>query len=202
MDNKSELKAMGKASVAPLDPAKAAVVSSPGHLTCKGRKGKGAADRSAETSRSDAPVKVKTAGPSPSRGVKSGNAGKPKPTAPRLADAGTGSDSPDGKAPAPAPALELALTPSTSPADGRSKPKSGGKLRKTMEAKPEGLVEGQRRQQVEEVGSTLPPPRHWGCTAARACVGEGNGGWTILQRRGQIIGLPLHSGSNLTMLFL
>ena len=149
MDNKSELKAMGKASVAPLDPTKSAVVSSPGHLTCKGRKGKGAADRSAEMSRSDAPVKVKTAGPSPPRGVKSGNVGKPKPTAPRLADAGTGSDSPDGKA--PAPALELALTPSTSPADGRSKPKSGGKLRKTMEAKPDSLVEGQRRQQVEEV---------------------------------------------------
>ncbi|PWZ53681.1 hypothetical protein Zm00014a_027251 [Zea mays] len=160
VDIKSELKAMGKASVAPLDPAKAAVVSSPGHLTCKGRKGKVAGDRSAETSRGDAPVKVKTAGPSPPRGVKSGNAGKPKPTAPRLADAGTGSDSPDGKAPAPSPAPAPALTPSTSPADGRSKSKSGGMLRKTMEAKPEGLVKGQRRQQVLEVQAvTGPNPR-------------------------------------------
>jgi hypothetical protein len=160
VDNKSELKAMGKASVAPLDPAKAAVASSPGHLTCKGRKGKGAGNRSAETSRGDGPVKVKTAGPSLPRGVKSGNAGKPKPAAPRLADAGTGSDSPDGKAPAPSPAPAPALNPSTSPADGRSKSKSGGMLRKTMEAKPEGLVEGQRRQPVVEVQAvTGPNPR-------------------------------------------
>ena len=130
-ENKSEIKAMGKASVAPLDPAKSAVASSLGHLTCKGKKGAGG--RSAETRPGDAPAK--TAGPSPPRGVKSGNTGKPKPAAPRLADAaGTGSDSPVGKEAAPAQA------PPT------SKSGSGGPLRKIVEAKPEGLDEGQRRQ--------------------------------------------------------
>jgi hypothetical protein len=51
-ENKSEIKAMAKASAAPLDPGKAAVESSPDHLTRKGRKGAGG--RSAETSPGDA----------------------------------------------------------------------------------------------------------------------------------------------------
>lgn len=156
-ENKSEIKAKGQASVAPLDPAKAAVASSPGHLTCKGRKGAGG--RSAETSPGDAPAK--TAGPSPPRGVKSGNTGKPKPGAtPRLADAGTGSDSPEGKEAAPAQA------PPTSAADGRSKPKSRGPLRKTVEPKPEGLVEGQRRQPARVAGRSAEPWRGRGDGAA------------------------------------
>ncbi|XP_066326263.1 uncharacterized protein [Miscanthus floridulus] len=145
-EKKSEIKAMGKASAAPLDPGKAAVASSPGHLTCKGRKGAGG--RSAETSPGDAPAK--TAGPSPPRGVKSGNTGKPRPAAPRLADAATGRDSPEGKDAAPAQA------PPTSAADGSSKP--------TVETKPEGLVEGQRRQ-----------PAQFGKRSAEPWRGRGNG---------------------------
>jgi hypothetical protein len=153
-ENKSEIKAMAKASAAPLDPGKAAVESSPDHLTRKGRKGAGG--RSAETSPGDAPAKA--AGPSSPPGVKSGNTEKPKPAAPRLADAGTGCDSPEGKDAAPAQA------PPTSVADGRSKLKGGGPLRKTVEAKPEDLVEGQRRQ-----------PARFGRRSAEPWRGRGNG---------------------------
>ncbi|CAL4935362.1 unnamed protein product [Urochloa decumbens] len=125
-------------------PAEAAILSS----RDRSRRGRpaGAGGRSgAETCPGIAPVK--TAGPPPlPRGVRSDDTGKPKPPAPRRADAVVaGGDSPDGKKAGPA------QVPPASAADGGSKPTSGGELRKTTEAKPGGQVEGQRqrRRQVE-----------------------------------------------------
>ncbi|RLN39688.1 hypothetical protein C2845_PM01G31730 [Panicum miliaceum] len=164
--NESESRAKGKgprdqaaessSSDGPGEPANAAILSSRGRF----RRGRptGAGGRSAETWAGIAPEKA--AGPSPPRGAKPDDMGKPKPPAPRRADAMAGSDSPDGKKAAPAQA------PSPSAADGSSKPTSSGEIRKTTEPKPEALVEGQRRRQVVEVQAVAElNPRGARCSA-------------------------------------
>ncbi|PAN45580.1 hypothetical protein PAHAL_9G128700 [Panicum hallii] len=165
-ESKSESKAKGKgpgdqaaessSSDVPGEPADAAILSSRGRFQ-RGRP-TGAGGRSAETCAGIAPEKA--AGPSPPRGVKSDDMGKPKPSAARRADAMAGSNSPDGKKAAPAQA------PCPSVTDGSSKPTSDGELRNTMEAKPGGLVEGQRRRQVAVVQAVAElNPRGARCSA-------------------------------------
>ncbi|RCV41377.1 hypothetical protein SETIT_9G131000v2 [Setaria italica] len=174
-ENKSESKAKGKvpgnqaaesgSGGGRVEPADAAILSSRDCFR-RGRP-KGAGGRSTETCTGVAPVK--TDGPSPPRGVKSDGMGKPKPPAPRRADAVAGGDPPDGKKAGPAQA------PPTSAADGSSKPTSGGELRKTMEAKPGGLVEGQRRRQVVEAQAVAElNPRGARCEAGGPWRGRGN----------------------------
>ncbi|CAL4918507.1 unnamed protein product [Urochloa decumbens] len=128
-------------------PAEAAISSS----RDRARRGRpaGAGVRSgAETCTGIAPAKAAGSPPPPPpppRGVRSDDTGKPKRPAPRRADAVVaGGGSPVGKKAGPA------QVPPASAADGSSKPASGGELRKTVEVKPGGLVEGKRRRQVGE----------------------------------------------------
>ncbi|CAN6298184.1 unnamed protein product [Urochloa humidicola] len=146
--------------VGPGEPAEAAIVSS----RDRSRRGRpaGAGGRSGvETRTGIAPVE--TAASPPPRGVRSDDAGKPKPPAPRRADAVAGGDSPVGKQAGPAQVQPA------SAADGGSKPASGGELRKNIEARPGGLVEGQRRRQVVEVQAVAAEvnPRVARCSAAQ-----------------------------------
>ncbi|OEL22980.1 hypothetical protein BAE44_0016001 [Dichanthelium oligosanthes] len=175
LGNKSESKAKGKASGGqpaesglsggPGGPVEAAMLSSRGRSRC--RRPTGAGGRSAETCTGIALVKA--AGLSPPRGVEPDDMGKPKPPAPRRADAVAGGGSPDGKKAAPAQA------PHTSAADGSSKPTSGGELRTTTELKVGGLVEGQRRRPVVEAQAVGElNPRAARCSAGGPWRGRGN----------------------------
>ncbi|CAN6287176.1 unnamed protein product [Urochloa humidicola] len=178
-ENKSESnsKAKGKipgnqadessSSGGPGGPAEAAILSSRDRSR-RGRPAGGGGRSGAETRTGIAPAKTAGPPPPPPRGVRSDDTGRPKPPAPRRADAVAGGDSPDGKKAGPS------QPPPASAADGSSKPTSGGELRKTVEVKPGGLVEGQRRPVVvaQAVAAELNP-RVARCSAA-PLRGRGN----------------------------
>ena len=168
-ENKSESKAKGKgpgdqaaessSSDGPGEPADAAILSRSSRGRLRRGKPTGAGGRSAETCAGIAPEKA-AGPPPPPPGAKSDGMGKLKPSAPRRADVMAGSDSPGGKKAAPAQA------PPPSAADGSSEPTRCGELRKTTEAKPRGLVEGQRRRQVVEAQAVAEVnPRGARCSA-------------------------------------
>ncbi|CAN6309756.1 unnamed protein product [Urochloa humidicola] len=155
-------------------PAEAAILSSRDRYR-RGRPA-GASGRSNEETRAGI-APAKTAGPSPPRDIKSDDAGKPKPPPPRRADAVAGGDSPDGKKAGPAQVAPA------SAADGSRKPASGGELRKNIEARPGGLVEGQRRRPVVETQTVGDLNPRFARRSARPLRGRGS---EPVQQHGQV----------------